>query len=120
MMERLTRLDSTGTIAGVKRDIGDCVSGREIAERLYMLENMMGEGRLLVLPCKAGENCFIALHTQNEVLEITVSGFAYSIWHDAWTVSAANDATFFMDNAYSTREEAEAALNSTTTGGSAE
>ena len=68
------------------------------------------DGRCVVLPCKVGENCFVVSHTDKTITEITVSEFSYSIWHDAWVVAAANGHQFFLDNAYRTRAEAEAAL----------
>ena len=63
-----------------------------------------------MLPCKIKENCFVVSHTDKTITEITVSEFSYSIWHDAWVVAAANGHQFFLDNAYRTRAEAEAAM----------
>jgi len=44
---RLTVIDSTGVIAGIKRNIGDYATDREIKERLYKLENMIESGELV-------------------------------------------------------------------------
>lgn len=68
------------------------------------------EGLLVVLPCKVRQDCYISNGKGKPAQKITVSRFVYDIWDDEWVVCAANDAGFYMRYAYSTREEAEKAL----------
>ena len=102
-----------GRIREMKRnDLERALSalGRIPVERIEGICDAERDGRLVVLPCKVGENCFVVSHTDKTITEITVSEFSYSIWHDVWVVAAANGHQFFLDNAYRTRAEAEKAL----------
>ena len=79
-------------------------------DEVQELAKAKADGRLVVLPCKVGENCFVAIHTEKRVLEITVNEFSYSTWHGAWLITSTNKCQYWLDNAYCTREAAEKAI----------
>lgn len=65
------------------------------------------EDRLVVLPAKPRQDCYIAYYSAGVVLPITVAEYRWCIFRDEWIVSSPNVFDFPMADAYPTREEAE-------------
>jgi len=134
MFERLTRIDAGGIITGAKRGRGEYVGTQEMLERLYEYENSnlspeevqslaqaKAEGRLVVLPCKVGDNVYFLLQeldgewyvsSPHRTTEIGTRGF----WTSAFPLekpNAMDDFTSWSEfgkTVFLTKEEAEKAL----------
>jgi len=134
MFERLTRIDAGGIITGAKRGKGEYVGTQEMLERLYEYENSglspeevqelakaKADGRLVVLPCKVGDNVYFLLQeldgewyvtSPHRITEIGTRGF----WTSAFPFekpNAMDDFTSwgeFGKTVFLTKEEAEKAL----------
>lgn len=106
-----------------------CAEAREIEETLsgcdYSISRMVElmkadkEGRLVVLPCKVGETVYFV--NAKQILEFAVVGYAVDEAGISWVhsehvdkIGNTNERTFSPDrfgkNTFSTREEAEKAL----------
>lgn len=129
-LERLAQYEDTGVDPEeIKRIQETLVTAQRLKKEQYdTLENYLkaeADGRLVILPCKAGSEVFVLW--LGSVVPATVIGFHFYEWREGYSVrvlfdtrkiSGTRDFSFeaFGKTLFFTREEAEAALKGETNG----
>lgn len=111
MMDRLTKRDVNG-IAYIDHGHCEAAANMQAIQRLAGIEDALERGELVRVPCNPGDS-FVAIcgwHGQRCVKEVIATDVHYTSRTGQWKITAGDSYYIWGKSAFSTREEAEAAL----------